>query len=155
MSRLVFPLFTLAIASYLAAEQYFGNYRPLGSYFIYGLAIPLIIFALSQILMDLRALRAENIHNAAPEGVKGKDRLQDRLRVLIFLAVTITTYLALPYVGYIVSFGVFLITGFLLLGVRRPVVLVPLTAGTLVFIHLVFVEYLQTRLPLGFMRALF
>lgn len=155
MSRLVFPLFTLAIASYLAAEQYFGEYRTLGSYFIFGLAAPLVIFALSQITMDLRALRAENIRNGAPERVKGQEGPQDKLRVLIFLAVTVTTYLALPYVGYIVSFGVFLIIGFRLLGVRKPSVIAPLTAGTLVFIHLVFVEYLETRLPLGFMNGLF
>lgn len=163
MSRLIFPAFALVVAGYLAAEQFFGNYRQMGSYFMYILALPIILLAVSQIFADIRAIRQERAAvdgdqaQAGEEGPLSDPALgwnADATRVAVFLTTTIVAFLLLPFLGYLISFGLFLVGAFLLMGVRHPLTVFLLTAGTLIFVHLVFVEYLETRLPAGILKGL-
>jgi tripartite-type tricarboxylate transporter receptor subunit TctC len=56
---------------------------------------------------------------------------------------------ALPWIGYLVTTGLFLITAMVMLGERRPVTVLGVTAGWLVFSYLVFVKVLYVQLPVG------
>jgi tripartite-type tricarboxylate transporter receptor subunit TctC len=55
----------------------------------------------------------------------------------------------LPWVGYLLTTGLFLVTAMVMLGVRRPVRVIGVTAGWLIFSYLVFEKVLYVQLPAG------
>lgn len=152
MSRFVFPIFALFVSLYLVLEQYFGSYRASGSYYVYGLAAPVILFALTQLVEDVvgkdGVLRRDRGEDAGPMW----DWNADHTRVAIFLAAAILCFLALPYLGYHLSFGLFLVTGFWLLNYRKPLTIGLLVIGTVLLIQFAFVQWLGTNLPKGLLK---
>ena len=157
MSRFIFPGFALAVSIYLVVEQILGSYRPTGSYYIFGLAAPVILLALLQVREDLMASRKRQGDGDEPAAATGgqaepgsgnRMRPNDR-RVAIFIGAAVLSLILLSYLGYLLSFGLFLIATFWLLGFRKPLHVILLTAGTLLFIQLLFIEWLGTRLPEG------
>ena len=55
----------------------------------------------------------------------------------------------LPWIGYLPTTGLFLVTAMIMLGERRPVTVTSVTVGWLIFSYLVFVKLLYVQLPAG------
>jgi hypothetical protein len=55
----------------------------------------------------------------------------------------------LPWIGYLLTTGLFLVTAMIMLGERRPVTVASVTVGWLLFSYLVFVKLLYVQLPAG------
>jgi len=59
----------------------------------------------------------------------------------------------LPWIGYLLTTGLFLVTAMVMLGERRPVTVLGVTGGWLIFSYLVFVKVLYVQLPAGRLLA--
>ena len=70
-------------------------------------------------------------------------------QVLRFSILLVLYLVMLPWIGYLVTTGLFLVTAMIMLGERRPVTVLGVTVGWLVFSYLVFVKLLYVQLPAG------
>ena len=69
---------------------------------------------------------------------------------MLRFSILLVLYLVmLPWIGYLVTTGLFLVTAMIMLGERRPVTVLGVTVGWLVFSYLVFVKLLYVQLPAG------
>lgn len=148
--RLAFPVLAVVVAGTLLFEQMNGGYRSDTSAYTYGLAVPVILFGCIQILIDVIGYYRE----AGTREDSDVPPLQWR-RPLALLASVIVFIAVLEPLGYILSLAAFLVFAFWLLDIRRVIPVLTITTGTIAFIHIVFVLWLETPLPKGLLEGVF
>lgn len=147
-SKLIFPIFGLAVALYMITEQMIGSYTTKSMYYTFGLAIPVVVLSLVQIYKEFVANPANNSETRDGE-TDQKMSSEARTRFLAFIATTSICIVALPYLGYIISFSAFMVSTFLIMKMRKPVKIAALVIGTMSVVHFLFVVWLGTSLPKG------
>ena len=160
---LVVPALAIAYALYALWEQGEEFYREDTTQYMMVLIVPVLVLAGVVILQSLveawrAGRRAAREGGAAAEpGEEAQDAPPDRgrwLRPGLLVAAAIVLVLALDAIGYLVAFTLFVVAVLLAMGVRSPWRIGAITVGTMVVVHVVFIEILDQPLPRGWLEAL-
>jgi len=139
-SRLALPLVCVAAGNVILAMTFaFPVVEEAGPDLVPRLWVGLLaLVALWIALTDSRRLPTES----EPDGRQVWQVLRFSLLLGLYLVL-------LPWIGYLLTTGLFLVTAMVILGERRPIMLTSVTAGWLLFSYLVFVKLLYVQLPAG------
>jgi Tripartite tricarboxylate transporter TctB family len=166
LSELTFPILAIAYTVYVLSEQLFGGYR--ASTVTYALVIGIPILLLAGAIIVSLYFKAERPEISEVRSTVATDATEpaaavatkpavpaasrgwlSKGRMPLFLALTAAAIFSLPWIGYLIGFTAYLVLAMLLLGMRRPLVLVSVAASLVAIIHFVFVVWLGMDLPAG------
>ena len=163
LGALIVPLLAVAYALYAWWEQTEGAYREDTTQYMMVLIVPALALAAMVILQSLfegwRRAREERLR-AATSGEPDAARATtpaDRgrfLRPALLIAASLLLVLAIEWLGYVISFSLFVVAVLLAMGVRAPLRVAAIAISTMVLVHVVFIEILDQPLPRGLLESL-
>ena len=114
----------------------------------YAMIVLAAVLALATLISSLKEKKSgagENEESRHPIDFKSKGMK----RVYILLGIFVVFAILLKYFGFYISLVFLIPATMVLLGERRPMTIIVMTAAILVFVYLVFVLMLNLRLPKG------
>ena len=162
LGALIVPLLAVAYALYAWWEQTEGAYREDTTQYMMVLIVPVLALAAAVILQSLfeswRHARGERLQARAPDEPDAtRATPADRgrfLRPALLIAASLLLVLAIEWLGYVISFSLFVVAVLLAMGVRAPVRVAAIAVSTMVLVHVVFIEILDQPLPRGLLESL-
>lgn len=152
--HLLFPLMACGYMAYMVSEQLSGSYR--ASTVNYALLVGALIAGLSVlvVIQEIVAVRSERDAPAPAPEERAAHRQRVVRAVAVFLLACILVY-ALPHVGYVAGFLVFIYLALELLQVRSLALKIAVPILTVLVVHFLFVRFFELPLPAGLTRGLF
>lgn len=156
IGRLLFPLIAIAYASYMLWEHLAKGFRPMLLNYALILILPVLVFGaltiIREVLIYHKEARELNSGGAeeqydgwqSPAAAGGK-----LIRPALVIMIGVAFVVLLPILGWILSFALLPISLLLVMGERKPLPLVLMTVGCLVFVYGLFVLALGLELPDG------
>ena len=162
LGALIVPLLAVAYALYAWWEQAEGAYREDTTQYMMVLIVPVLALAAAVILQSLfegwRRAREGRLQAGAPDEPDAtRAAPADRgrfLRPILLIAASLLLVLAIDWLGYLVSFSLFVVLVLLAMGVRAPLRVAAIAISTMVLVHVVFIEVLDQPLPRGLLGSL-
>ena len=162
LGALIVPLLAVAYALYAWWEQAEGAYREDTTQYMMVLIVPVLALAAAVILQSLfegwRRAREGRLQAGAPDEPDATRKAPaDRgrfLRPTLLIAASLLLVLAIDWLGYVVSFSLFVVLVLLAMGVRAPLRVAAIAISTMVLVHVVFIEILDQPLPRGLLETL-
>ena len=162
LGALIVPLLAVAYALYAWWEQAEGTYREDTTQYMMVLIVPVLALAAAVILQSLfegwRRAREGRLQAGAPDEPDAtRAAPADRgrfLRPILLIAASLLLVLAIDWLGYLVSFSLFVVLVLLAMGVRAPLRVAAITLSTIVLVHVLFIEVLDQPLPHGLLGSL-
>ena len=154
VGRALIPILIILYSSYMIWEQFTGAYRESTRYYALFMGGVAIALALAVLVTDFIAHSRRTADG--PQGDSAPERIPMRRYAQIATVLVSAALLVffLEWIGYLIGFFVFLVITLRTLDVRSPVQLLLIPAVTVAVVHVVFVTWLQLRLPAGVMRGL-
>ena len=157
LGALIVPLLAVAYALYAWWEQAEGTYREDSIQYMMVLIVPVLALAATVILQSLfegwRRAHGGRLQAGAPDepdATRAAPADQGRfLRPILLVAASLLLVLAIDWLGYVVSFSLFVVLVLLAMGVRAPLRVAAIALSTIVLVHVLFIEILDQPLPRG------
>jgi divalent metal cation (Fe/Co/Zn/Cd) transporter len=156
IGRLLVPLIAIAYASHMLWEHLAKGFRPMLLNYALILIVPVLFFGAFTIFREVLIYRRE-AHELNDSATTAKDdgwqspaaALGKLVRPALVLAIGVAFVLLLPILGWALSFALLAISLLLVMGERKPLLLVVMTLGCLAFVYGLFVLVLGLELPAG------
>ncbi|MDA9982325.1 tripartite tricarboxylate transporter TctB family protein [Gammaproteobacteria bacterium] len=143
------PALAITYASYAWWEQRDGLYRADTLLYMRVLMVPVVVLVMAVVVQSLyTAWRATREGGAEPGG-NNTDTTESRhyFRPALLICSTGILVYTINWLGYLISFTLFILVMLIGMGVRSIPRIVIITAGTVLMLHVVFIEILDQPLP--------
>jgi len=164
---LLFPALAIGYAVFALWEQLSGNYQEITTGYALLLAVPILVLAgiiiLREIFPVLRHLiiirflfvdpsKELEEYAGSEETVEPETRPGGAYRVIALAGLAFILVVGMEEIGYLLGFFLFSALVLRALGIRSPVIILAVAAGTALMVHFVFVGVLDLDLPLGILE---
>ncbi len=166
---LLFPAVAIAYAVFALWEQLSGSYKEITTDYTLLLAVPILGLAGIIILQEffphlarvmiLRSLFADPSKEreefvGSEETVEAEARPGGAFRVIALTGLAFILVVGMEEIGYFLGFFLFSLLVLLANGVRKPIIILAISAGVALMVHFVFVGVLNLDLPPGILEGI-
>lgn len=150
--ELLLPAIAALYGLYALGEQYFHEARYSSLLYTLIITIPILLCG----VFIARNVFKKSADSAEAEAKEAESPPQVRnTRHLVFFIIGLIVMISLlSTLGYVICFSLFLILSFRGFGITSWKVILPVTAGVLLFVYLVFVVWLELEIPTGIWSSL-
>ncbi len=150
---LVVPMLALAYGAYALWELTTGPFQNATIIYTYVIAIPMLILGAIAVIGDIRKPSQAREGGGGDNGADDEDSTAEggARRVTLVVLVSLALIVALPYLGYLIGFLIFVIAVLWAVGLKNWVASVIIAVIMVAVVHFVFVGLLGQDLPVGFL----
>lgn len=154
---LVVPALAFAYAAYALWELTTGPFHQVTIIYTYVIAVPMVLLGLISVISDIlkpSEARVSEGDSGGGEGDSGdvEDQALARgggRRVILVVLASLALVIALPYLGYVIGFFLFVLFVLWAVELKNPVASLIIAVVMALVVHFVFAGLLSQDLPVG------
>lgn len=150
---LVVPALAFAYAAYALWELTTGPFHQVTIIYTYVIAVPMVLLGLIAVISDiLKPSEARVSEGDSGDSGDVKDQALARgggRRVILVVLASLALVIALPYLGYVIGFFLFVLFVLWAVELKNPVASLIIAVVMALVVHFVFAGLLSQDLPVG------
>lgn len=150
---LVVPALAFAYAAYALWELTTGPFHQVTIIYTYVIAVPMVLLGLISVISDiLKPSEARVSEGDSGDSGDVKDQALARgggRRVILVVLASLALVIALPYLGYVIGFFLFVLFVLWAVELKNPVASLIIAVVMALVVHFVFAGLLSQDLPVG------